>query len=139
MAKRATLAPTLIDLKLLQMFDLLYRTQGVARPAEELAQSQPTASIWLGRLRRQLRDPLFVRTPEGMQPTPQADNLIGAARGILESLRRLSASEASFSPSTAQRRFRICMTDASHVTLLPQPLAHVRASAPFVRLEAARI
>ena len=31
------------------------------------------------------------------------------------------------------------MTDASHITLLPQLLAHVRAAAPGVRLEAARI
>jgi DNA-binding transcriptional LysR family regulator len=96
-------------------------------------------SIWLGKLRRQLHDPLFVRTPAGMQPTPQADLLIGQARDILESLRRLSVWEPTFVPATAQRRFRICMTDASHVTLLPQLLAHVRAVAPHVRLEAARI
>ena len=139
MVKRANLDSTLIDLKLLQMFDLLYVTQSVTRTAEELGQSQPTVSIWLAQLRKQLRDPLFVRTPEGMQPTPQADNLIGTAREILESLRRLSAWEAKFSPTTAQRRFRICMTDASHVTLLPQLLAHVRATAPLVRLEATRI
>jgi DNA-binding transcriptional LysR family regulator len=31
------------------------------------------------------------------------------------------------------------MTDASHITLLPRLLAHVRAQAPLVRLEAARI
>jgi DNA-binding transcriptional LysR family regulator len=31
------------------------------------------------------------------------------------------------------------MTDASHITLLPRLLAHVRAQAPGVRLEAARI
>jgi DNA-binding transcriptional LysR family regulator len=31
------------------------------------------------------------------------------------------------------------MTDASHITLLPQLLAHVRAVAPHIRLEAARI
>jgi DNA-binding transcriptional LysR family regulator len=31
------------------------------------------------------------------------------------------------------------MTDASHITLLPRMLAHVRAQAPGVRLEAARI
>ena len=139
MAKRANLDPALIDLKLLQMFDLLYVTRSVTRTADELGQSQPTISIWLAQLRKRLRDPLFVRTPEGMQPTPQADNLIGSAREVLESLRRLSAWEAKFSPATAQRRFRICMTDASHVTLLPQLLAHVRAAAPFVQLEAARI
>jgi DNA-binding transcriptional LysR family regulator len=74
-----------------------------------------------------------------MQPTPQADVLIGQARDILESLRRLSLWESTFVPATAQRRFRICMTDASHITLLPELLAHVRAVAPQVRLEAARI
>jgi DNA-binding transcriptional LysR family regulator len=31
------------------------------------------------------------------------------------------------------------MTDASHITLLPRLLAHVRAQAPGIRLEAARI
>jgi DNA-binding transcriptional LysR family regulator len=139
MRNRAPLDPALIDVKLLHMFDLLYATRSVTRTAEELGQSQPTISIWLAQLRKKLRDPLFVRTPEGMQPTPQADHLIGGAREILESLRRLSAWETQFVPATAQRRFRICMTDASHVTLLPQLLAHVRATAPLVRLEAARI
>jgi DNA-binding transcriptional LysR family regulator len=127
------------DPKLLQFFDVLYRTRHVTRAAEQLGQSQPTVSIWLARLREQLRDPLFVRTPAGMQPTPRADALIGQAREILEALRRLSAWEADFVPATAQRRLRICMTDASHVTLLPRLLAHVRAVAPQVRLEAARI
>jgi DNA-binding transcriptional LysR family regulator len=139
MNKRANTDPTLLDLKLLQMFDLLYSLQSVTRTALQLGQSQPTVSIWLGRLRRQLRDPLFVRTPAGMQPTPQADILIGTAREILESLRRLSAWEPTFTPATAQRRFRVCMTDASHITLLPQLLAHTRATAPSVRLEVARI
>jgi DNA-binding transcriptional LysR family regulator len=134
------MAPTdLPDLKLLQLFDLLYDMRSVTRVAEQLGQSQPTISIWLGHLREYLHDPLFIRTPGGMAPTPQADALIGPCREILESLRRFAAWEIAFDPATAQRRFRICMTDASHVTLLPQLLAHVRAQAPGVRLEAARI
>jgi DNA-binding transcriptional LysR family regulator len=132
-------ASELLDFRQLQLFDLLYTTRSVTRTADLLEQSQPTVSIWLGKLRRQLRDPLFVRTPAGMQPTPQADALIGQAREILESLRRLSDWELTFVPATAQRRFRICMTDASHITLLPQLLAHLRAVAPSVRLDAARI
>lgn len=127
------------ELKLLQLFDVLHGTRSVTRAAELLGQSQPTVSIWLARLREQLRDPLFVRTPAGMQPTPRADALIGQTREILESLRRLSAWESEFVPGTSQRRFRICMTDASHVTLLPRVLAHVRTVAPHVRLEAACI
>jgi DNA-binding transcriptional LysR family regulator len=131
--------PELLDLRQLQLFDLIYTTRSVTRTAALLEQSQPTVSIWLGKLRRQLRDPLFVRTPSGMQPTPRADALVGQAREILESLRRLSDWEPTFLPATAQRRFRICMTDASHITLLPQLLAHVRAVTPYVRLDALRI
>lgn len=129
----------LLDLKLLRLFDLLYSTGSVTRTAEQLGQSQPTVSIWLGRLRRVLNDPLFVRTPAGMQPTPRADALIGTAREALDSLRRLSAAQPVFEPATATRSFRICMTDASHVTLLPHILAQMRAAAPNVRLEATRI
>ncbi|MET0205076.1 MAG: LysR family transcriptional regulator [Casimicrobiaceae bacterium] len=132
-------AAELLDSKQLQLFDLLYTTRSVTRTADLLGQSQPTVSIWLGKLRRQLRDPLFVRTPAGMQPTPQADALIGQAREILESLRRLADWEPTFVPATAHRRFRICMTDASHITLLPQLLAHVRTAAPYVRIDAAHI
>jgi DNA-binding transcriptional LysR family regulator len=131
--------PDLPDLKLLQLFDLLYDARSVTRVAEQLGQSQPTISIWLARLREHLHDPLFIRTPGGMAPTPQADALIGPCREILEALRRFAAWEIAFDPATAQRRFRICMTDASHVTLLPRLLAHVRARAPGVRLEAPRI
>jgi DNA-binding transcriptional LysR family regulator len=129
----------LLSVRQLRLFDLLHATHSVTRTAEQLGQSQPTVSNWLGRLRRQLGDELFVRTPEGMQATPRADALIGPAREALAALRRLSEPEPVFDPSTATRRFCICMTDASHVTLLPRLLAHVRAAAPGVRLEAARI
>ena len=129
----------LLSVRQLRLFDLLYSTRSVTRTAEQLGQGQPTVSNWLARLRRQLGDELFVRTPAGMQPTPRADELIVPAREALASLRRLVAPAAAFDPSSASRRFRICMTDASHVTLLPQLLAHLRAVAPGVRLEAARI
>lgn len=130
---------TLLDVKLLRLFDVLYSTRSVTRAAERLGQSQPTISIWLAKLRGILRDPLFVRTPTGMQPTPRADALIPTAREALASLRRLGESQPRFSPASANRRFRISMTDASHVTLLPRLLGRVREAAPQVRLEAARI
>jgi DNA-binding transcriptional LysR family regulator len=129
----------LFDPKLLRLLDLLHRTRSVTQAAELLGQSQPTVSIWLGRLRKRLDDPLFVRTPAGMQPTPRADALIDPVREALAALQRLSAREAPFDPALAQRAFRICMTDASHVTLLPKLLAHLRVLAPGVQIAAARI
>ena len=127
------------DVHLLRLFELLYSTRSVTRCAGHLGLSQPTVSIWLGKLRRQLHDPLFVRTPAGMQPTPRADALIGPVREALETLRGLMTHETAFAPGSSTRRFRICMTDASHITLLPRLLAHVRESAPGASLEAARI
>ncbi|MDB5884593.1 MAG: transcriptional regulator, LysR family [Polaromonas sp.] len=131
--------PLLLDLKLLRLLDQLHTSRSVTRAAEALGQSQPTVSIWLARLRRQLGDPLFVRTADGMLPTPRADALIGTVREVLAGLQQLSQTQAAFDPATAQRRFRICMTDASHITLLPRLLSHVRALAPGVALEAAQI
>jgi DNA-binding transcriptional LysR family regulator len=74
-----------------------------------------------------------------MQPTPRADALIGPAREALALLRRLSGDESEFEPAAANRRFRICMTDASHITLLPSILKHIRSVAPDVRLDIAPI
>ena len=128
-----------LDVKLVRLFDALYRTRSVSRAAEALGQSQPTVSIWLARLRKELRDPLFVRTGSGMLPTPRADELIDRARAALELLNELSGGEPSFDPRTARRSFRICMTDASHITILPQLLAHARSAAPGVTLEAENI
>ncbi|MBS1228927.1 MAG: transcriptional regulator, LysR family [Proteobacteria bacterium] len=129
----------LLEASLLQLFDLLYSTRSVTRAAEQLGLAQPTVSIWLSKLRQQLGDPLFVRTPSGMQPTPVADAMIATAREALESLRHLSNWDSKFDPASSERRFHICMTDASHVTLLPQLLAHVRSIAPGIRLGATRI
>ena len=137
---KTALAPaSLLDANLLRLFELLYDTRSVTRAAERLGLAQPTVSIWLAKLRRQLGDPLFVRTPSGMLPTPEADALIAIVRQALESLRFLAERQTKFDPATSERRFRIGMTDASHVTLLPQLLAHVRSLAPGVRLGAERI
>ena len=138
MKKLATSAP-LLDANLLQLFELIYDTRSVTRAAEQLGLAQPTVSIWLAKLRRQLGDPLFVRTPSGMLPTPEADALIATVRQALSSLRDLAQRQTKFDPATSHRRFRICMTDASHITLLPQLLAHVRSVAPCVCLGAERM
>lgn len=130
---------SLFEPRWLQFFDVLYRCASVTRAAEQLGVSQPTVSIWLARLREAFGDPLFVRTPGGMQPTPRADALIDTVRAVLDGLRRLAQIDKPFDASTAARAFRIFMTDASHVTLLPRLLTHVRAVAPQVKLEAVGI
>ena len=129
----------LLDVRQLRMFELIYDMRSVTRAAEQMGQKQPTVSIWLSKLRTQLNDPLFVRTSDGMQPTPRADTLIVTAREVLKSLREVTSTRRVFDPATAARQFRICMADSSHLCLMPQLLVHVRAAAPKVRLVAAGI
>lgn len=127
------------DAKQLQLFDQLYSCRNLTRAAELMGVAQPTVSIWLAKLRTHWGDPLFVRTAAGMLPTPRADALVGSVRDALRALAQLTQAQAAFEPSKATRSFRIAMTDASHVNLLPQLLIKVRSMARGVRLEAARI
>lgn len=129
----------LLDIRLLRLLEAIHTSRSVTRAAETLGLSQPTISIGLARLREHYADPLFVRTLKGMMPTPLADSLIGSVRDVLETLRRVARWEVGFDPATASRRFRISMTDASHITLLPKILAEVRLKAPRVELEVTRI
>ena len=75
-----------MDLRLLSIFDEVYKTRSVSRAAENLDIPQTSVSLALGRLRRQFNDPLFVRTSEGMVPTPHASELLVPLRQALELL-----------------------------------------------------
>lgn len=122
------------DTKLLRLFDTLYAVGSVTGAAQRLGLSQPTISIWLAQLRELLNDPLFVRTSQGMQPTPRAQALIGTVRSALDAMRALTSDQQPFDPTQTARRFRVGMSDASHVNLLPQLLHHIRSAAPHVSL-----
>ena len=128
-----------LDAKWLRLFEQIVATRSVTRAAEALGQSQPTVSIWLGKLRERLGDPLFVRTADGMLPTPRAQALVGPVRDALRALGEIAAPQAPFDPATSTRPWRICMTDASHATVLPRLLARLRAQAPRAPVTAVRI
>ena len=128
-----------LDVKWLRLFEQIYATRSVTRSAELLGQSQPTVSIWLGKLRERLGDALFVRTADGMLPTSRAQALIAPVREALRALAEIAAPQAPFDPATSTRPWRICMTDASHATVLPRLLAQLRAQAPRAPVTAVRI
>ena len=129
----------LLDIRLLRLFEAIHATRSITKAAESLDLAQPTISVGLGKLRDHFGDPLFVRTPEGMLPTRLAESLIGPVQDALQALRQISGWRMAFDPASATRSFRIAMTDASHITLLPAILSAVHAIAPGLSLEASRI
>lgn len=124
-----------MDLKLLAVFDEVYKTRSVTRAGENLGVAQSSISIALGRLRRHFGDPLFVRTSDGMQPTPHATTLVAPVRQALELLRGITRQQAQFDPAASQQTFRICMTDITHLVLLPALINRLSNIAAGVKVE----
>src|SRR5262249_21363647 len=87
-----------IDLNVLIVCETLMEERGVTRAAKRVGLSQPAMSNALARLRRTFNDPLFVRTTDGMSPTPAAQSLIGPVRTALAQLRDIFEEKPAFAP-----------------------------------------
>jgi LysR family transcriptional activator for leuABCD operon len=96
-----------LDLNLLTVFEAIYELGGVSAAAERLALSQSAASHALSRLRQACNDELFVRAPQGLSPTPVAQEMYPAIKQALDALRATLAEASGFDPTQSQRHFRI--------------------------------
>lgn len=124
-----------IDLNLLVYMDVLLRTRNVTRAAESLGISQPAMSNGLRRLRKLFSDPLLVRTSHGMSPTERAMELQPLVREIVASVEQAIAPDKGFDASSADRVFRISVSDYSESTLLSHLMRRMRIEAPNITLD----
>lgn len=125
-----------VDLNLLRLFDAIYTRQKISMAADALGISQPAASQGLARLRTMLADPLFVRAPGGVRPTPRAERLAVSVRNALEILDQALADADGFDPAHSQRVFRIqMMSDMGEERYLPKMMREIEQHAPGVRVE----
>jgi DNA-binding transcriptional LysR family regulator len=95
-----------IDLNLLRVFDAVLQARGVTPAAARLGLTQPAVSNALARLRALFGDPLFLRTPGGMDATPFARELAEPVRQALALLESALAHGPGFDPATSSRAFR---------------------------------
>ena len=125
-----------VDLNLLRAFDAVLQERSVTAAAARLGLTQPAVSNALARLRALFGDPLFVRTPGGMDATPVARALGEPVRQALALLESALAHGPGFDPATSTRAFRFYMSDIGQVEFLPPLVERVQRVAPGVRLEA---
>ncbi|MCK7597513.1 LysR family transcriptional regulator [Microbulbifer sp. CAU 1566] len=123
-----------VDLNLFVVFDALYREHSVTKVAQLLNLTQPAVSNALGRLRQTFDDQLFVKTREGMSPTPVADSVVKDVRQALVLLGRSVGSNARFDPARSEKVFRLGMNDLAESLLLPRLHEEVRKVAPSVAI-----
>lgn len=123
-----------IDLNLLVLFDAVIDERHVGRTAERLSLSPSAVSHGLGRLRRLLNDPLFIRTPKGVVPTDRAVQLAVPIAEILLRVSNVVASAEPFDPATSTRRFTIGAPDGVSGVFLQPLLSRLQRKAPGINI-----
>lgn len=124
------------DITQLRLLEALAQTHHLGEAAQRVGISQSAASHALARLRKYLRDPLFVRTSRGMRPTPYGERLSGSAIQALGALRSGLRTPDAFEAHTSRRTFTVLLTDLGQVYFLPRLAERLAAEAPGVTLRA---
>lgn len=127
------------DLNLLVLFETVLREGHVGRAALALNLSPSAVSHGLGRLRRLLNDPLFLRTPRGVVPTDRALDLAPRIAEVLQGVRLVLAGAGAFDAATSSRRFRLGVGDAFLCTTGPTLAALLAKDAPDVSVSVLHI
>ncbi|WP_322013646.1 LysR family transcriptional regulator [Paraburkholderia sp. J12] len=124
-----------VDLNLFLVFRAIYVTRSVTQAGDSLNMTQSAVSNALKRLRERFDDPLFVRTPSGMEPTPMAREIIDLVEEGIEKFTRAIDQARRFEPAQSDRRFRLAMNDIGQFVLMPGLLSAAHGIAPGVRFE----
>ncbi|MFM0183364.1 LysR family transcriptional regulator [Paraburkholderia aspalathi] len=127
------------DLNLLRVFLAIWDLRSLTAAGDRLGLTQPAVSHALRRLRNLFEDPLFVRTPNGMVPTDAAFRLYPPLAQAFAIINNAMQQLAKFDPATAQRVFRVSMSDMSEFYFLPPLIALLDREARGIRIDVANI
>jgi len=125
-----------IDLNLLVAFDALMAERSVTRAGVRVGRTQPAMSAALSRLRSLLNDELFIRGPDGLQPTPRAVDLAEPIGYALAQIQKTLEFTQTFDPSQSTATISIGLAEHAAFVLLPRLLAALRHEAPGMVMHA---
>ncbi|NIB38748.1 LysR family transcriptional regulator [Pseudomaricurvus alkylphenolicus] len=124
---------TSLDARQLKLFLSLADTLSLTKTAEALGVGQSTVSHALNRLRKELGDPLFVRSGRSIKATHHALSIVGRVREVMTLMEGL-VPVAEFDPATASGEIVIGANEYQRDRLLPDFLRILRLQAPDLRL-----
>jgi len=124
-----------IDLNLFLVFQAIHATRSVTLAGERLGMTQSAVSNALKRMRERFNDALFVRSADGMVPTPVAERLVAPIEEGLACLVQALEQGREFEAQTSSRTFRIAVNDIGQLVMVPELLSVARSIAPAVRFE----
>ena len=117
------------DLNLLIVFKTLFDERNVTRASKKIGITQPAMSNALNRLRYLVKDELFIRGPKGMRPTPRAVELSIPVNGALSNL-EFALSTINFNPQTAEKLYRISISDDVAPLIVPNLVSFLQKKSP---------
>ena len=125
-------------LKLLSTFKTVFEQGNLVAAAEILGVTQSAVSKQVQKLRDWFEDELFIRTSNGMQPTPKALELLEKIERILEELDKLNE-ETHFDPSQLSGNFVLETTDEIGRRIASPLVEILSQEAPNLRLRIRRL
>lgn len=123
-----------VDLNLLIIFAVVMRERSATRASECLCLSQSAVSHSIRRLRTTFADALFVRTGNGVQPTPRAETLYRDLGPLLDAIEGKLQKRAQFDATQWERVFKLALPGAIDMCVMPVLLRRLRREAPGVDL-----
>jgi len=114
---------TRVDLSLLAVFEAIVRTRSVSLAAEEHGISKAAMSHALARLRREVGDPILVRSGREWRLTERALSLQADLADVTRVARRILSPRSPFDPKASAREFLVHTTDLI-VSLLGVHVGH---------------
>jgi LysR family transcriptional activator of mexEF-oprN operon len=114
-----------LDLNLLRVFAVVAGSGSVTQAAGRLYLTQPAVSAALRRLNTAVGAPLFARQGRGLSLTTRGSRLLSRIQPHLRALVDAALAPATFDPATSDRTFRLGLSDAAELWLLPRLLGQL--------------
>jgi DNA-binding transcriptional LysR family regulator len=127
---------TRLNPSLLLAFVAIYEECSVTRAAARLNITQQGLSGTLARIRSVFDEPLFVRVPHSVSPTPFSETIYPKVIAAIESLKSLTQIDA-FDPITLDSTFCIAANDYALSAIIQPLFQHLRGLSPNLNLTVA--
>ena len=122
-----------LDLNLLVVFNAIFDEGSITKASEKLNLSQSAVSNALNRLRYSMKDDLFFRSGDRMQPTPAALEFVGPIKKALELIDGTLTREG-FNPAESEKRFVFCTPDVAASKVAAKVVQTLQEKAPKIKI-----
>ena len=123
-----------VDGNILKTFLIILEESSVSKAAIRLNVTQSAVSYALARLRSVFKDPLFVRSGQGLTPTETAISLKDPIQKVLDEIMSLT-DQRPFNPQAEDMYFAVAANDLQRELIFPKLWREARSENICLRLE----